>query len=271
MGRFLCVFLACFLALAPLHGQAIINGGGGGGSVANLTSFGTYASLPACGSSEQIYFFTSGVYTHAFCDGASAWHYFAFGVEVTPPSGLSTWRNQGSAAVDATDGFVYLSGPASATSAFRIREMNTPATPFTITLGFLVSALGGDNNGTGLMVVQSSDDKTIFFHAQDNQATANAGSLELFVINKYTSISTYSATDYIVNQPQAAGSPLWLRYADNGTNRTWSFSTNGRSFITAHTETRTTFLTADKIGVAIDNQSDNKCCPHGTFFHWKVE
>jgi hypothetical protein len=70
---------------------------------------------------------------------------------------------------------------------------------------------------------------------------------------KYTNATTYSA-DYALISAISRVSPLvlWLRIADNGTNRICSFSMDGENFIDFHSIGRTDFLTADEVGFFID-------------------
>jgi hypothetical protein len=64
------------------------------------------------------------------------------------------------------------------------------------------------------------------------------------------------------------GPCLWLRIADDGTNRVCSYSADGQNFVTVHSVGRTDFLTADEVGFFAD--ANNASYPAGlTLLSWK--
>ena len=71
--------------------------------------------------------------------------------------------------------------------------------------------------------------------------------------NKHTSPTVYSAA-YTV-QAITPHVPLFLRIADDDTNRIMSWSNDGQHWIVSHTVGRTDFLTADEVGFMVNSNN----------------
>ncbi len=165
---------------------------------------------------------------------------------VAPVDGDFAWINQGPATVDTTFGGIFLSEAANPTLNFRIRKKSAPSTPYVITAGFLPQFIATNFHQFGLVFRQSSDGKLHAFSVQQSSGRI-LGSL------KYTSATSFSA---VYNQQAMYGlSVVWLRIADNGTNRICSFSHDGFHWDVFATIGRTDFLTADEVGFFIDVES----------------
>jgi hypothetical protein len=154
------------------------------------------------------------------------------------------WVNQGSATVDATPGGIFLHAPASGGGQnLRIRKKAAPATPYTITALLLFLALessGASEVHYGLCFRQSSDGKLATLSREPfNQQTWST---------KWNSATSFGAQYVNRTLPGTLQTLNWFRIADDGTNRTVSFSHDGRNFIAYHAVGRTDFLTADEVG-----------------------
>lgn len=153
------------------------------------------------------------------------------------------WVNQGSASVVVSDDTVFLLAPAGSGHNVRIRKKTAPATPYTVTVALRINAYPKQYGTAGILWRQSSDGKLVTFHV----TVVDSSGLHL-VSTKYTNPTTTS-TDYFTGNLGASGAFLWLRIADDGTNRICSISTDGRNFIQIHSVGRTDFLTADEVGI----------------------
>lgn len=218
----------------------------------NVVQTAAYASEPASGQlTGDLFLPNNGFYLERY--SGAAWvpwgPLFPF---TKPVDGDFAWINQGSASVDTTNGGIFLTGPTNS-SAFsaKIRKKAAPATPYTITACFLMSVTASASGTAGLVFRQSSDGKLHAFGLLTDNGVN--GSIYLGS-RKYTNPTTYSA-DYSLIQTVSRLSPcslVWMRIADNGTNRICSFSTDGVHFIQFHSIGRTDFLTADEVGFYVD-------------------
>jgi hypothetical protein len=179
----------------------------------------------------------------------------------TPPvNGDFAWVNQGSATVTATKGGILLQDVTGASLNVRIRKKAAPAPPYTITVAILPGILV-DINGIALLFRESSSGK---FHALFMQI--QTGALNLFSA-KFDSATSFNAS-YAGPQPVLAGFPLFLRIADDNSNRIVSLSWDGQNFQDYHSVGRTDFITADEVGFGVFSQ--NASIPaHLTLLSWK--
>jgi hypothetical protein len=227
-------------------------------------TYGTFANLPAATAGVVRYDFTDSPYSHAISDG-TGWHYFypGFGEVERPILGDFTWVNQGSATADATDGAVTIEAPAVSGDSLRALVQSVPATPWTLTMGFmsltteaLYQHLGGcyRESGTGKIL------------AVDFRLAYQLG------IIRYTDATTFGGSNEVsdISIRAAQNAPLFLRLSDDGTNRVTSRSTDGRHWTVIGTISRTNFLTADQVGFYVN--AANATYPAKIhLFHWKME
>ena len=189
------------------------------------------------------------------------------GVLTKPVDSQFSWVNQGSATIATTRGGLLLSAPSNGTAyGFRARVKSAPATPYTITACFLAALGSGGLCFAGLVFRQSSDGKLVAFES----GVGNDGS-SFVNVRKMTNPTTYSA-DYVqrnnANRIGAPG-PIWMRIADDGTNRNISFSHDGEDFGEAvHSVGRTDFLTADQVGFYVNPYA---VYARMTLLSWKEE
>lgn len=174
------------------------------------------------------------------------------------------WVNQGSATISTDKGISHLSAPATAGEQPRIRVMSAPATPYVATALVQVFSRIVSYAHAGLLFRNSGDNKLHAFSI-GHDAT---GEIVRMASHKYTNTTTWSAYYNEIRWPHRG--PLWLRIADNGTNRICSYSLDGVNFLVFHSVGRTDHLTADQIGFYAN--SNNGSYPIGiTLYSWKVE
>jgi len=214
----------------------------------NVVQTGTEAATPSSGQLiGDLYLPSNGVYQKRW--SGSAWVPWGPLFPMTAPiDGDFAWVNQGGASVSTTNGGVYLEAPISASKNFRIRVKTAPATPYTITTAFLPAQLGVLAQFTGLCFRQTSDGKLMGFYiiSTTTNVTLSVTSLD-------------SPTVGNTNLRQIEWPPrslVWLRIADDGTNRKYSYSADGQHFVEVYSELRTTFLTADQVGFLVNDETN---------------
>lgn len=209
-----------------------------------LLASGAHASRPAATKAGRLYLPTDG-YSIARDDGSTQRVWGPIFPLTPPVSGDFAWINQGTAVLTAAKDAVHLAAPAAATS-LRIRKKAAPATPYTITAAFLFTFELANFNMFGLLHRQSSDGKITNFGLVSN-------TVPQLMVQNHTNATTFSAT--LKNVAWIGGTPLWMRIADDGTNRLYSISGDGQNWHEYHSVARTTFLTADEVGwyVATNN------------------
>jgi hypothetical protein len=241
-----------------------------------LKASGAWASLsgaPGTGDSTESTAYGSetltgpgdlNLYTNSFFVSrysGSAWVPWGPIFPFTPPvDGDFSWVNQGSATVSTTNGGIYLYDPtADASANLRCRVKSAPSTPYTVTAAILMDPIVVANHNGGLLFRESGTGELVLFGML--QATGS-----LLQVDNWNSASAFNAN--VVNVSTRSSALVWLRIADNGTNRICSVSSDGQNWITVSTVARTTFLTADQIGFFV--AARNATYPMGmTLLSWK--
>lgn len=171
-----------------------------------------------------------------------------------PVDGDFAWVNQGSATTSAQTIYggsaIYFATIAEAATNIRLRVKAAPSTPWTITAAFLPTVLNA--GGVGMVYRQSSDGKIVIFQLY----YSGGPKMGIFNFNSPTSFSGVVLNDMAV----IPTCPVWMRIADNGTNRLTSFSADGVNFAQINSTARTTFLTCDSVGMFISNADNNRIC-----------
>lgn len=219
------------------------------------------ASKPAASNDGNLFLPNNGIYL--WRDTGAVWAPWGPIFPLTAPvDGDFAWINQGGASVDATKGGIYLEGPAGSTIQLRIRKKAAPSTPYTITV-----ALKGwpgfhlDNQSFGILF-RNAGAGTIATYMVTFASSSGCS----MASTKWTSATAFSAT--YATARVLSDQPLFLRIADDGTNRICSFSKDGQHFIPFHTVGRTDFLTADEVGFFVEERTN--VYPVGmTLFSWK--
>lgn len=230
----------------PVRGNVVLGAPGPvpPASCCDLILSGTYAARPAAGTDEQLYLPSDGVSWYR--DNGAAWQAWAglFGIfPMTPPPAVSTWTwvNQGTATADETHGGICIETPADAALSLRTLVRSVTA-PYTVTAALLINGASTNTLYGGLVFRQSSDGKLVTF-----DLAGNAGRI---TVSNWTNETTWLS--HSVNSAQTSFADherLWWRIQDDNTNRVCSFSRDGRHWYEYYSTGRTTFLTADQVGV----------------------
>lgn len=248
----------------PNDATKFLNGTGGytvpssgTGNVTGSTAVGSEPGTPASGDLD---FYSNGVDVARY--SGSAWVPWGPLFPFTAPNDASyAWVNQGGASVSTTNGGIFLRAPANAGVNLRIRKKAAPATPYTVTVAFLPTLVSLNYQSCGVLFRESSSGKVVTLHVENGTGYQN------LTVTKWTNASTFSAQYANVGYLASRG-VVFLRIADNGTNRISSYSSDGQHWFTFHTVGRTDFLTADEIGFYVDDET-NTYDAGMTLLSWK--
>ena len=229
-----------------LHIMILGAGGGGGGGGGSTITAGTFAALPACTTSGDMYLFSDSGYEHAFCDGSS-WHYYRDGKEMVPPVlGSFGWINQGGATASTTYGGIYLVAPAQAGTSVRLLVKAAPATPYTVDV-VVLNGWQAQNAPSICAIFRESGTQEI------EGICAGFNSNERLLIMRYDNPTSYNSMPLTYNMRGLAPNKVILRIEDDGTNRKLYYSLEGSQWILIRSHLRTDFLTADQIGISVES------------------
>lgn len=222
--------------------------------LADQVRSGTYANLPSTSDAlEGHEYIPTDSFYDKFRFNGSVWVPFRNGKSLTlPPTTGWTWDNEDSSTVDFTTGAMRIKKlHTSAADRLSMQHRAIPSVPYVIKARILAH-LGCAPSGVsvGPAFRQSSDGK---IHAYRILNRAAAGAAQL---NSTTwTNSTTPVADLTTKTPFQIGALIEIDViiADDNTNRLMSYSIdNGDTVITWDTQTRTTFLTADQYGFAVD-------------------
>ena len=231
-------------------------GGAGGG---NETFTDTFANEPAPSNAGDLFLPSDGF--HIERDTGAAWVPWGpiFPME-KPISGDFAWLNQGTATYTDSGGSIYLYVPAVASSNMRALIKAAPAAPYTITAAINAQQYIQNYNNVGIVWRESGTGKLVSF------TLGNPGYL---LINKWNSATSFNAT-YTSSGIMFSYPIIFLRIADDNTNRICSWSIDGQNFLVFHSVGRTDFITADEVGFY--GESANETYPVAIHLaSWKEE
>lgn len=227
------------------------NAGGGGG---NTTATGAYASASAA-TAGNVYFPNNGV--TLMRDTGAAFAEWAPLYPITiPVFGSFTSYNSPSVA-NGTGGGMYLSSTSTGSDNLRGLYITIPSAPFTIEVGFTLIMTDANYQMAGVFLNDGTKSKV---WGQYYVTSANIGGYEFS--NNTTTGSNYGAANG--HLPTTA----FIRFEDDNTNWKYSVSPDGQNWTQLYSETRNTYLTATRIGVAVNHN----VASGGTamrVFHWK--
>jgi len=226
----------------------------------DISGYGTYANLPATCITGDRYSTSDSGYSFV-ATATNTWQAYYKGFPVTiPVNGDFAWINQGSATVTSTTGNVILYAPASGSNSCRIRKKSSPATPYTIEIGFEVFMGSGNFAEAGLLFRESASGKQQNFYTIQFGQTMGA--------SKWDNATTFNSGYSLSPAPAGSvGQILWMRISDNGVNRICSWSPDKTNWTDVHTVGRTDFLTADEVGFYAN--MSNSVAVYMNVFHWK--
>jgi hypothetical protein len=157
--------------------------------------------------------------------GAALYRQVMSATPTSASTGLTTWLNQGSAAVSDSAVGVCIDAPTSGTSTnLTGRYMAAPTAPYTITALIAATRASTSFSGAGIGWYDGSAKLHLLSYSINN------GGVPYLLVNKWNSVTSFNAADF-TSSNNAFAQPIWLRVADDGTNVSFAFSQDGYTFI----------------------------------------
>ena len=207
---------------------------------------GAVGSVPGSPIAGELYFPNNGRNVERY--SGSVWTPWGPIFPLTPPvDGDFAWVNQGSATISTTNGGIHLMAPANSGVNLRIRKKSAPATPYTITMGFIPRGINANFQSCGF-VFRDAGGLIETFEYNSSGGGSSLG------INRFTSASGYSSSP-AGKSASFIGALIWMQCADDGANRIYRWSTDAYNWEEIYSVSRTTFLTATEVGFFANDQT----------------
>lgn len=168
---------------------------------------------------------------------------------VEPDVGDFTWVNQGSATAFNSRGRLIFDGPVVAGENVRILKKAAPSAPYTITTGFrrLLNPVSA-RQWCGLLFREASSGKLSCFAAN---IFASDSTFQTQSIYRFVDAQTFDSMPLARTPLVGSTDLIWQRIEDDNTNRKYYTSVDGVNWRLLFSEGRTTFLTADEVGLCL--------------------
>lgn len=234
-------------------GQVTISTGGGSGDV---TEQGAYGSRPSADNDGDLYFSTDGAVVSRDKGSGNGYSHWGpvFLLNMSKTVSDFAWINQETATATDTAGGIVMTPPVGTGSSINLLKRTAPSTPYTITAGGILNAVGTNSLRMGLCFRQSSDGKIVY------HAFGYGGSNWKIEGFKFTNATTYAGATYYSYEWMPTGGFCWLRIGDDGTDRKVWISSDGQNWALIHSVGRTDYLTADEVGIAVDCNNASIIC-----------
>jgi hypothetical protein len=173
---------------------------------------------------------------------------------VATPLSVATWTQvnmTNGSATDVPTGIALRGNPSSGNDT-KILVRPTPATPYTVTAGFTPGLYPANFSAAGMCLRDSASGKLVEFLLR-----ISTGALQLAILD-YTDPFTFSVTELTISGAQFGSGTVWLQIQDDGTNVSFLSSVDGANWSNLLTRTRTTFLTANQIGICVNSATSNQ-------------
>lgn len=213
---------------------------------------GVLSSRPAAGSAGALYISTDAGLLHR--DTGTDWETYGPMNRFYPPP-ASGWSalNSGSASSDKGDRLLSVASD----STFNIRgtaRALTPGSEFTAEFYLDFTSVEATTNAmysaAGIVLADSVSGKYLLFGIGDVSSGAAGSSV---FVESMTSV-TGTAAAIVSSRSFGLGSPpKWRRIREDGTTRYYEYSWNRQDWVVFYSEAKSTFITADTIGLAVLN------------------
>jgi len=162
-----------------------------------------------------------------------------------PPSASAfTWFNQGSATLfDHGDAFTIQGYPSSG-DHLRIVEKTIPTAPYMVTACVRYTAHAVNYVRGGMCLRDSAGGRVRTF------GWIYGTRIQLM---HYNNADSYNGTSSEIDVSSGANNLMWFRIYDDNTNRIYYWSHNGVTWVPYYSESRSNWLTPDKIGFYVDS------------------
>jgi hypothetical protein len=203
---------------------------------------GLLANRPAAGVPKRVYIARDG--RGIDVDDGSVWNTLT-GLTVSKTPVLSNfpfWVNQGSATATQTNHSIDFFMPNSDNDQLRFIAKAPSTSPIDVTISFqsLLNAI--TFNAAGMFLYNSNDNRILSFMQEFNNTVT---------YKRWNSVTSYNSEPNINMRGISFGAQMYLRYQEDATTRYFSLSIDNINWRTLHSESNTTFLTVDRIGIGM--------------------
>lgn len=217
----------------------------------DLASYTAYASRPAAGTPGRIFLPTDGAFIER--DDGTNWEKFGPIWPMTPPlaSDFPTWLNQSNSTCTNTYGPMSLNALISTSAIWRAVLKTYPTPPFTVVTAFLPNIIPYQYSSYVELGLCIRDSATGKMEVYGHGGSGNSMNVRGYYFASATATSGTSVTGWPSEQHYAESPLLWIKYVDDSTNKVISMSVNGVTWTQLCSNARTTNLTPDQIGFAV--------------------
>lgn len=230
---------------------------------------GAFSSIPSCSTTNWLYKITSGFYSDVICDGSSTKTYLTDGgLAVTPPT-PANWTSTGSPTIVTTNGAITSTVAGAAGTALKGQYASVSAT---YTKTFLVD-FGGPINDTQAGNVscahvvgwRSSGASTVQGLTVKWRGNGGSNGTPAVAVETFDSSGNVSARDGILGdgaygQLVGGGRRVWVKLADDNTNKSITVSVDGVNFASVYSAARTAYFTPDQVFFGISANPSTVAC-----------
>lgn len=241
------------------QGPQGIPGTSGTGSAAfsmTVSAFDTETSIGTINpQSKSLVYLNDGLYQCLW--NGSVWEYYFQGYKCRRPK-LSEWTlKQSNATLTAKDAF-YITGPLNSSVSYYKSVGSAP--PWRRTIGFISTMFNENFASSGLWLRLAANGSYL-------QNMIQYSSDLKYVISSFNGSDGFVANiiSIYMNFLRISSGPVWWSVLDDGTNRKYQVSSDGRNFVTIYSHARTTFIAADQWGFWFQGSPASE--PSATVFH----
>ena len=217
---------------------------------------GTIANRDTAGQAGRLYVPPEGFVTQ---DNGTDWDLLPYWRFTPPAIGDFSWVNQGTATVTDYKGMTVLIPPTGASNNLRMLVKSAPTAPYRITVAMIAqdpSMTSGYCGEWGVCWRDSVSQKIITFGIARYQDTWPV--LQV-AHTQWTNPTTIAGGGQISHKRIVPQWPYWIRFSDDGTNRTVEVSGDGVTWqLYEAAESRSTFITANQVGFYADDSPSSK-------------
>jgi hypothetical protein len=178
---------------------------------------------------------------------------------LTPPVDSEfSWGNQGSSTTTQLTLSSGVTMRPQADNQWHCRIKTAPATPYTVTI--LIEGFWPRDNGAysgGLVLREEGTNENLFWMLDMSSNSRRT------IGENYTGYTSGGYSGTTINAGGDFTPYRWIRFTDDGTNKSYQMSQDGEVWTTYLTHARTTYNTVDRIGWCAQNAPM-------TLRHWKI-
>jgi hypothetical protein len=238
----------------------IMTAGGMTQFVSDRIGFGLVANRPAAGQPNRIYLPSDGVGIDV--DDGSVWRTLSGVAPTTTPILTDfTWVNQGGATATQTNQCIDFNMPPSGSDQLRFLAKAPSTSPTDVTISFQALLHSLTFNSVGMYLYDTGTGSLLSYMLEYDA---------IVTYKRWNSVTAFNGEPNTnVRLRQVQNSPLYLRYREDATDRFFMASIDNYNWITLHTESRTAFITVDRIGFGMQMNGAGGQAAVSKFLHFQ--